>query len=153
MVGIREKSGKNDGPMIELLQETIGSSSGEAYCMAAIQTAIAYAEFKTKVESPIFPSEHCMTVWNKTPKKQRVKIRPLSGAIAIWNYPPSSSGHTGCVLEFEHKPGKMRLFEANTTSGVKPNGDIDRDGSGCYLTERSTNGTKTMKLIGFLKPF
>ena len=153
LVGIREKSGRNDGPMVELIQETIGRASGEAWCASYIQSCIAYAEVKTGIESPIYPSEHCMTVWNKTSKKQRVKKIPAAGAIAIWNYPPSSNGHTGCVLEFEHKPGQMILCEGNTTSGLKPNGEIERNGGGSYRTERPIKGTKTMVLVGFLKPF
>lgn len=153
LVGVREKSGRNDGPLVELIQETIGGANQEAWCASYIQSCLAYAEVKTGIESPIFPSEHCMTMWLRTPKKQRVKKIPAAGAIAIWNYPPSSNGHTGCVLEYEHKPGKMKMAEGNTTQGLKPNGEIERNGGGSYLTERSTKGSKTMVLVGFLKPF
>lgn len=152
-VGIREATGANDGPMVKLLQETIGGANGEAWCMSFVQTCLAYAEHKTGVKSPIHPSEHCMTTWNKTPKKMRVKRVPLKGAIAIWNYPPSANGHTGIVMEYAHKKNKMKLVEGNTTSGLRADGTIERDGGGCYQTERSTLSGKKMVLVGFLIPF
>lgn len=155
-VGIREKTNNNDGPMVELIQETIGLAGNEAWCMSFVQTMIAYAEFKTKVESPIHPSEHCLTVWGKTPKKQRVKTHPLPGAIAIWQHGKSSNGHTGVVLGADNKV--FSAVEGNTTSG-KAGDKIVRDGGGVYFTERSMQKfpevtQKTgMILVGFLKPF
>jgi hypothetical protein len=150
-VGIREVGGNNKGPMVELLQETIGSASAEAWCMSFVQTCLAYAEKKTGIKSPVFASEHCLTVWQKTPKTARVKKVPARGAIAIWNYPPGVSGHTGIVDVFTAK--KMNLFEGNTEKGLTLSGAIERDGGGCYYTERSTGSTKKMKLLGFIKPF
>jgi len=76
-VGIREKTGHNDGPMVELIQETIGGHSHEAWCMAFVQTCLAYAELKTGVLSPILASEGCDQVWNGTDKAQRVAIFPF----------------------------------------------------------------------------
>ena len=153
LVGIREATGHNDGKMVELIQETVGGHSKEAWCMSTVQTCIAYAELMCGVKSPIFESEHCLTVWQKTPKSSRVKTLPKRGAIAVWNYPPSANGHTGFVEEYEHKPGKMMTIEGNTTSGLSTDGTIERDGGGVYQSERSTKGTLKMKLLGFLKPF
>lgn len=150
-VGIREVGGNNKGPMVELIQETIGGASAEAWCMSFVQTCIAYAEKKTGVKSPIFSSEHCLTVWQKTSKTQRVKNAPAAGAIAVWQFTPSTNGHTGIVYEYSGK--KMNLFEGNTNSGLKKDGTIERDGGGVYFTDRSTASSKKMKLLGFLKPF
>jgi len=152
-VGIRESGGNNKGPMVALIQDTVDGPDSWAWCMSFVMTCLAYAELKTGIKSPIVSGEHCMTVWNKTPKSQRVKIRPLPGAIAIWNYPPGQSGHTGILHEYENKPGKMRLFEGNTESGLTKDGVIQNDGGGVYHTERSTKGSSKMKLVGFLKPF
>lgn len=150
-VGIREEGGNNKGPMVKLLQETIGGAGGEAWCMSYVQTCLAYAEAKTGLISPIAASEHCMTVWNSTPKAQRVKRVPARGAIAIWNYPPGANGHTGIVDNYNEK--KMNLFEGNTEAGLTSSGTIERDGGGVYYTDRSTSGSKKMVLVGFLKPF
>lgn len=151
-VGIREKSGRNDGPMVELIQETIGGHNREAWCMALMQTCIAYAEVKTGIKSPILSSEHCVTTWEDTPKEQRVKISPLPGAIIIWQHGKSSNGHTGIVIGADDK--NLQAVEGNTTSGSDdPNGKVEREGGGVYFTRRSRKGNGDMHILGYLKPF
>lgn len=149
-VGIREQGGNNHGPMVELIQETIGGAGGEAWCMALQQTGLAYAEVKTGIKSPIAASEHCLTTWRNTPVEQRVKIRPAKGAIIIWQHGKSENGHTGAVLECDGK--EMSAVEGNTESGLV-GGVVQRDGGGVYLTKRSMKGNGDMKVVGFLKPF
>lgn len=149
-VGIREAGGNNRGPMVELIQETIGKAEREGWCMSFVQTMVAYVEVKLKIKSPLFPTEHCMTAWNNTPKSQRVKIQPLPGAIAVWKKGNSQSGHTGFMTEWRGKT--FEAVEGNTESGVNGS-EVVRDGGGVYLTNRNSTGTGTMKLVGFLKPF
>lgn len=151
-VGIREKTGNNDGPMVELIQKTIGGASRESWCMSLQQTGLAYAEVKTGVKSPVSPSEHCLTVWNETPKEQRVKSIPLPGAIAIWRHGNTTNGHTGCTNGADSEI--FHAIEGNTTSGSDdPNGKVVREGGGVYFTTRSMHPTGEMHLVGFLKPF
>lgn len=149
-VGIREQGGNNKGPMVELIQETIGRAEREAWCMAFMQTCLAYAENKSGQISPIYPSEHCQTVWNSTDRKQRVKTFPLPGAIVIWKKGNTSSGHTGVVSEWRGQT--FEAIEGNTESGISK-GEVVRDGGGVYITERKATGTGTMKVLGYLKPF
>lgn len=150
-VGIQEATGRNDGRMVVLIQETIGGASGEPWCMAFVQTCLAYAELKTGVKSPIAHSEHCLTTWNSTPKKQRVKILPLSGAVAIWNDTGKTSGHTEIVLSCDGE--KFEAIGGNTSGTKKPGQTVNREGNGCFYTVRSMKSTKSRKLLGFLKPF
>lgn len=160
-VGIREKTNRNDGPMVELLQKTIGGASGEAWCMSFVQTCVAYAEVKTGRLSHLFPTEHCMTLWKKTDPLYRVKRHPLPGAIAIWNHysmgKPTSAGHTGFVLGADERT--FRSVEGNTSSGQTPEGQVIREGGGVYYCERSMQGFPkisshaSMRLVGFLVPF
>lgn len=150
-VGIQEATGRNDGRMVVLIQETIGNAVGEPWCMSLVQTCLAYAEAKIGIVSPIFESEHCQTVWNKTPKNKRVKDIPLAGAIAIWGDVGKSSGHTEIVLSCDGF-----IFNAiggNTSGTKKPGQAVNREGNGCYYTVRSMKSTKKRKLLGFLKPF
>jgi hypothetical protein len=149
-VGIREKGGNNRGPLVELMQETIGGAEREAWCMSAAQTWLAYVETKLGIKSPIFASEHCMTTWTKTPAAQRVLRKPLPGAIIIWNYPPGSNGHTGILVE--HNGATIGAVEGNTESGLVA-GKIERDGGGVYATRRASRSTPKMRLVGYLKPF
>lgn len=154
-VGIREVGGNNEGPLVDLIQETIGGEGVEPWCMALIQTCIAYAELKTGKKSPIYDGnlggEHCLTVWNKTPEESRVKLRPLRGAIIIWRHGKSTSGHTGMYVETT-SPRNFSAIEGNTESGVA-NGKVERDGGGVYRTSRRFGGNGDMHVLGFLKPF
>lgn len=153
-VGIREKGGNNRGPMVELIQETIGGHSQEAWCMSFVQTMLAYAELKTGVQSPVFGSEGCDQVWGNTPLEQRVKIQPLAGAIVIWGHYNSAGhytgGHTGIVASCDE--ASFYAYEGNTESGII-GGSVERDGGGVYYTHRSRRGNGDMKVRGFLIPF
>jgi len=151
-VGIKEEGGNNRGPLVQLMQETLGGADGEAWCMSAQQTLIAYAEVKTGVKSPIYPSEHCLTVWAKTPKTQRVKTFPLPGALIIWQHGTSQSGHTGCFAE--SPDGKNQItYEGNTESGLDSKGNVVREGGGFFRNKRSMKANGSMKVVGWLKPF
>lgn len=150
-VGIREEGGNNKGPLVKLLQETIGEAEGEAWCMSFVQTCLAYVEEKLSMESPVEASEHCLTVWNNTPKSMRVKSIPAPGAIAIWRHGNSTSGHTGVVTEWNKS--WFEAVEGNTEGGTAPTGDVIREGGGVYVTKRGAKGNGSMKIIGFLKPF
>jgi hypothetical protein len=151
-VGVREKTGKNDGPLVELFQETIGKANGEAWCMSFVQTLIAYVEVKLNVTSPVFASEHCLTVWNKTPKSSRVVHYPNPGAIAIWRHGSTTNGHTGVVVKWGRE-SSFDAIEGNTTSGLNEKEEIVREGGGVYATKRAKKTVGSMQLVGFLKPF
>jgi hypothetical protein len=150
-VGIREHGGNNRGPLVSLIQSTIGKADHVAWCMSFVQTLIAYVETKTGLVSPIFASEHCLTVWQNTPSEQRVQVLPLAGAIVIWRHGHSTSGHTGIVLSCDEKI--FQAIEGNTEGGIDPNGKVERDGGGVYHTKRSRLGNGDMRVVGFLKPF
>lgn len=154
-VGIREKTGKNDGPMVELIQETVGGHSNEAWCMSFVQTILSYTEEKFGIKSQIAVSESCDEVWMNTPKDRRVERIPLPGAIVIWGHYNSrgqyTGGHTGILLSC----GKttFHAIEGNTEGGLNPDGAVVREGGGVYLTHRNIDANGEMKVRGFLKPF
>lgn len=150
-VGVREATGKNDGPIVRLFQETVGTANGESWCMSFIQSMIAYAEIKTGIMSPLFAGEYCTHVWTNTSLKQRVKKIPLPGAIAIWHKKNSSDGHTGIVTSYGDK--NFYAVEGNTTSGLSSNEEVIAEGGGVYYTIRANKGSANMILRGFLKPF
>ena len=151
-VGIREQGGNNRGPLVELIQKTLGAAEGEPWCMSLVQTCLAWAELRSGKISPIFPSEHCLTVWNETPVAQRVQAIPAPGAIIIWRHGTGPSGHTGCTISAV-ADGKFTAIEGNTESGLTAAGHIEREGGGCYETRRNIIGAGNMKVVGFLKPF
>lgn len=155
-VGQREATGKNDGFFVELAQQTVdGRAHGEAWCLAFVQTMLAYAEFKTGIQSPLYATEHCQTLWAKTPDVQKVKNIPLAGAIVIWKHGNTSNGHTGIILdcdgtEFSAVEGNASGYLVPVTKEIK---NVNREGNGVFYTRRSKLGNGDMKVLGFIKPW
>lgn len=160
-VGIREATNRNDGPMVELIQSTVGGANREAWCLSFVQTMVAYVELRCKVVSKLGVTEHCQTLWAMTPASMRVKRMPLPGAIPIWAHysfgKKTSNGHTGLTLGADEK--KFLAVEGNTTSGQTASGKVVREGGGVYFTERAMqgfpkiSGNASMRLVGFIIPF
>lgn len=150
-VGIKEVGGANKGKYVRLITDTVDEPGAIPWCMAGIQTWIAYAEKKTGIISPVVASEHCMTVWRDTDRDQRVRFFPLAGAIIIWRHGTSDSGHTGLFLEGDNK--SFYAVECNTGGGLDSRDEVVREGDGCYRTKRAMGNIGNMKLMGFLKPF
>lgn len=152
---IYEKTGRNDGPLVELCQMTVdGKAQREAWCMAFVQTMLDYVEEKLGMTSPLAATEHCLTLWRDTLKNHpslKVNRIPLPGAIAIWQHGNTSSGHTEIVIAADDKV--VYCVGGNTREGKDANGVIVRDGGGVHFTVRDYDGDGDMKLLGFLKPF
>ena len=155
-VGLKEKTGKNDGEWVEEFQKVCGGSKGDPWCMYFVQGCIAYVERKLGIKSHMVSSGHCMTVWNATKLEKKAKFFPAAGAIPIWRRGTSSSGHTEVMLSADNK--NMKAVGANT-SGADTTGKVTREGNGCFYTTRSMQGfpnlktTASMKLQGFIIPF
>ena len=144
-VGESEQGGNNRGKFVELIQKTSdGNASREAWCMAFVQSMIAYAETKTGVTSTIYNSEHCLTTWRKSKAADRVQKIPAPGAVIIWQHGKSENGHTGFVTEYLDK--KMTTVEGNTGANM-------REGDGVYSKTRSTKTDGDMTVVGFIIPF
>lgn len=140
-VGVKEQGGDNKGPEVERFQKAVdGKASGEPWCMAFVQYCIK----ESKLESKIFESEHCLTVWNKTPKEQRLK-EPKVGSLVIWQFGDTSNGHVGIVTAvFKNS---IHTIEGNTGDGK----GVVREGDGIYARNRSRAGSQQMKILGYLK--
>ena len=151
LVGIKESTGNNDGPEVETLQRTVGDSHNEAWCMSLVQTCLAYVEATLDKRSHVYPSEWCKVVWDKTPVTERIFV-PENGDIVIWRN-SSGSGHTGIIVDIKKGDYWFTTVEGNTSAGVDKDGNIVREGEGCYLKKRSFFGSNKMQLIGFLRSF
>ena len=158
-VGITEKTGKNDGFMVELIQDTVGGVSNEAWCMSTQQTILAYAELKTGIKSPLLATEHCLTLfrWVKQNRPDLlVKYNPLPGAITIWRHGNTENGHTEMVLDADetifHAVGGNTSGYLSMPEAIYGN-KVNREGNGLFYTLRSRHGDGDMKVMGFIKPF
>lgn len=157
-VGTKEIGGNNSGQLVELFQKSVdGKAVKEAWCMAFVQfcikNAIQYLGVTHSIEASrvvisIFSSEHCMTVWNKTPQKQR-RLKPEAGLIAIWNHEGTTNGHTEICTS-----GMLDNIFFPTVGGNTGSGSgVVREGDGVWARKRNINGEGTMKLVGFIDPF
>lgn len=155
-VGIVEQ-GNNSGRLVNLIQSTVGLGSGDPWCMAFVQTCIAYVEMKTEIISPLITSGSCMEVWNTTPPDMKVKNIPLGGAICIWKHINSAyNGHTGIVLDCDGTT--FHAIEGNTSGTTEDLGSkIFSNGDGVYFTHRYYDLFNTnygdLLLLGCIKPF
>jgi uncharacterized protein (TIGR02594 family) len=148
-VGVKE-TGPNTGPEIKKFQEVIGGAEPVAWCASFVQYCIAQIEKSEKIKSQIMKSEHVMTIWDKTPKMQRLD-KPEPGCLVIWQKfkdgKPTLWGHIGIVLEVP-KPNVLVTIEGNTSS----DDGVNRDGDGVYRKIRSYPSlTKSMQIRGFLR--
>lgn len=144
-IGVKEEGGDNKGSMVELFQRSVdGKAQGESWCMAFVQYCLLELEKETSVKSKIFKSEHCLTVWNNSPKELRL-TKPEVGCLVIWQFKNSSQGHVGIVTKVN--VNTIATIEGNTGTGAA----IERNGDGVYARVRSKAGGATMKVVGYLK--
>jgi hypothetical protein len=147
-VGVREKGGNNRGPEVERFQKAVdGKAEREAWCMSFVQFCVEEIEGRHGAKSPVYKTEHCLTAFNRSPQMVRSKT-PFPGAIVIWQHGDTTSGHTGIVVDVIDQ-AMMLVCEGNTG----PESGVNREGDGVYLKHRSTKGSGSMKVVGYLRPF
>lgn len=145
-IGVKEKGGNNKGPEVEKFQKAVDNkASSEAWCMAFQMFCIKEVEAALGIKSQIFRSEHCLTVWQKSPKSMRIE-KPEPGCVIIWQHGTSTSGHTGIFTGFD-KNGNLLTIEGNT------NGAGSRDGDGVFSKTRNPVADGELKVVGFLRVF
>lgn len=158
-IGIKEGPKDNSGQMVERFQKAVdGKAVGEPWCMSFAQFCIkAVDELCERTEipslsdrSPLIKTEHCMTLWNKTPAHLRSN-KPKAGYLVIWQKRnqhgrPTSQGHVGIVTEVINAT-TFRTVEGNTGGGH----GVNRDGDGVFPKLRSVNGAGSMFVKGFIK--
>jgi hypothetical protein len=159
-IGVTEQGGDNRGKDVEMFQRAVdGKASREAWCMCFVQHCVKETKAQLektglykKVFITLYPSEHCMTVWNKTNPKYR-RTEPKKGYVVIWQYykngKATAQGHTG-IVDSVSNDGKSSMLTIEGNTG--PGGAIVREGDGVYAKTRSISGSSSMKIVGFLVP-
>lgn len=142
---VKEASNNNDGIFVGLTGLTVdGKHKGEAYCLAWVQTVLAFVEYKLGIESQLKATEGCLDLWNSTPPAMKTTRYPLPGYIAIWQHGDSPAGHAGLVMKVSEY--YFKCLEANSFG---PDGITQ----GIYMHERLFNDGGSMRLLGFISPF
>lgn len=150
LVGIKEKTGHNDGVLVELLQKVAGGHKGDPWCAFTQMCIIGYVELKTGIKSKVPNSGSCAGIRHSVPVELIIKGVPRAGDLCIWIH-ENGNGHIGMVCSADNE--FMFLVEGNTSAGLDPDGKVDRDGQGCYYTKRSAHPTGEMKIKMLVRPF
>lgn len=131
-IGVREATGKNDGPAVEMYLRSVNLGKGYAWCAAFVKWVFQSCNVKTTI-----------TAWSPTAHNSRNLIwfkkqwhkEPVHGDVfTIWNVKMKRISHTG----FFHKKVNGSIYETvegNTNEGGS------REGDGVYKRRRSFNAT------------
>lgn len=154
-IGVRETS-VNAGWAVEKFQKAVdGKAGSEAWCMCFVQFCVRHIDELGSVlgigldfRTALHESEHCLTVWNRTPAMYRQK-KPEAGSIVIWQHytvdnVATMQGHAGIVTAVGRDG--FQSVEGNTNSGDA----VVREGDGVYLRARSFANSGPMHVKGFL---
>lgn len=144
-VDVKEQANDNRGAFIDMIGLTVDRKhTGEAYCLAWVQTIIAFVELELNMVSPLKATEGCLDLWNSTSAHLKTTRYPVPGYIAIFQHGNSPAGHAEIVLKVSDI--YFKTIGANT---VGPDGFTQ----GIFVHERLFNDGGTMKLLGFISPF
>lgn len=156
LVGIKEKTGRNDGVLVELLQKVSGGHRGDAWCAFTQMAIIGYVELVTGIKSKVKNSGSCASIRAGAENTPEIIIKgiPRAGDLCIWIHTQGSlkgNGHIGMVCSANEEI--MFLVEGNTSQGLDPDGKVESNGQGCHYTKRSMHPKGDMQIKMFVRPF
>ena len=134
-LGVREKTGKNDGPEVEMYLKATGLGKGNPWCAAFVRWCFDESGTKTTI-----------TAWSPTAENKKNLVfknrdfykEPQSGDVFTLYYNSLKRvGHTG----FFHRKVNSSIYESvegNT------NAEGSREGDGVYMKKRSYNATHSI---------
>lgn len=152
-IGIKEKGADNAGEIVEMFQRSADQKAvKESWCMSFVMYCLEQADriainvLQAKGRHNLFISEHCLTVWEKSPLSCRASL-PVVGSIAIWQMGNTRAGHAGIVVAVSNST--FQTIEGNTGPGA----GIVREGDGVFVKNRAMNSAPNFKFLGFLLPY
>lgn len=161
---LRERSNRNDHPMIDRMLAYCGVPPRNSWCMAFVVWNYGQAAEVLRIKKPMYRSARCSTVWwhaMDNPLRYHI-IKPEDvlagrtipvGAVTIWRSGAAAknrnwNGHTGLVLQ---QLGRKQFLcrEGNTQPG--PGGN-QREGGGVYDRTRGYGLGTTFEVQGWIVP-
>jgi hypothetical protein len=161
-VGTTEKTGNNDGPVVEEILRYIGLKKGNPYCMATVVYSYHLGAQEVGIKDQLPKYGRVSAFWNYVKANPfKYQIIPVSalklgtqrlqpGDILIFSRSPDNisnfNGHTGITL-IQLDNLLCSAFEGNTGGG-KDQGE----GDGIWIKKRSIAGKNgNLKLRGFVR--
>ncbi len=133
-IGIREKTGHNDGPEIKMYLKSVGLAEGYAWCAALQVWTFVKAACEAMSSIPIAITAMASGIYTAATISGRKSVNQSVhvGDIVVWKFSRTPSGHTGRCTKVLYR-WRIRNLEGNTSSGL---GGSQRDGGGVYERTR-----------------
>ncbi len=150
-VGVREKTGKNDGYKVEQYLKSVGRFKGDAYCAAGQYWCFYSSCLALKfplTDIPIYRTGSTVTMYNEAIRVgYKMTPTPFDNDLIFWRKPNEWKGHVERIIEVL-KAGWIKTVGFNTSSG---NAGSQDDGEGVYFRKRNVNHfLGRMVLRGFI---
>lgn len=139
---MREITGKNDSPEIDVYLKSVGAPKGSAYCMALVYWAFSEAAKEQGKVNPLVKTGGVLNQWNKQPKNVKFS-KPEKGAIFIMDF-GKGKGHCGMVDDAYLD--RIHTIEGNTSSDPSLPAK-DREGNGNFERSRKLSAINKGYLI------
>jgi hypothetical protein len=159
---VREKTGKNDAPEIDLWLKYLGLPLGSPYCAAFALYNYHIAADKLKIQMPL-PKIGRVSLLYKACQKNPYKYKTLSakrvflgieklepGDLPAWAHGSAEgnfNGHTGIVL-LQKDSETFNSIEGNTGPGAAGS---QREGNGVFKRTRKLDIGKNFQVVGFIR--
>jgi len=152
-VGVVEQGGDNCGPEVEMFQTAVKGLTGpRAWCLSFVQFCAKRVDEELLGDATVlWPTEHCMTLWARTPVEARIDA-PEPGALIVWEHVvdgvPTTKGHVG-IITAVIDDDTIETIEGNTTAGAT----VEREGDGVYRKRRKVRSApnEPLQVRGFLR--
>lgn len=132
-VGVKEKTGKNDGEEVEKYLKSVGLGKGYAWCQAFLYWGFSKAAEQLKVTNPMPKTAGVLDNWRKSKSFQVSKGQlPKFGDVFTMDF-GKGTGHAGFVISVDN--GYINTVEGNTSADPTLPSE-DREGQGVYLRRR-----------------
>lgn len=132
-IGVKEKTGKNDGVEVEQYLKSVGLGKGYAWCQAFLYWGFDNAANALGLKNPMPKTAGVLDCWNKSKAFQVKKgARPEPGDVFTMDF-GKGQGHAGFVLEVVGE--FIHTVEGNTSADPSFPSE-DRDGQGVHKRRR-----------------
>lgn len=132
-VGVKEKTGKNDGVEVEQYLKAVGLGKGYAWCQAFVFWGFDVTSKALNLTNPMPKTAGVLDCWNKSKAFQVKKgARPEEGDVFTMDF-GKGQGHCGFVLEV--LGDYIYTVEGNTSADPTLPSE-DREGQGVFKRRR-----------------
>lgn len=132
-IGVREKTGNNDGREVEMFLRTVGLGKGYAWCAAFVKHCLLEAGIKDAKRINGMASS-CVSKDLIFSGRKKLKVAKPGDVFTLYYASLKRIGHTG-FFDREVNNSVFETVEGNT------NDALSREGDGVYKKKRSYNAT------------